>query len=174
MKNELSDFLKFAYKCNKVRDIKEAFEEYPVEEEWHKGKIENVLRESDVAYNSYKIGDIVFVKEYLYSDGSKGANHFFVIIDQDNIAVPLENFGMLISSKLDKLKYKTNQLLEKDEINGLNKDSIVKSDIKYKILNEQIIFKIGRVDETKVEEYKKCFYEANKGESEEWREKREK
>ena len=45
MKSEegLSEFMKFAYKCNKVRDIKEAFEEYPVEEEWHKGKIENVL-----------------------------------------------------------------------------------------------------------------------------------
>lgn len=45
VKNEdgLSDFMKFAYKCNKVRDVKEAFEEYPVENEWHKGKIENVL-----------------------------------------------------------------------------------------------------------------------------------
>ena len=32
--------MKFAYKCNKVRDIKEAFEEYPVEEEWHKGKVD--------------------------------------------------------------------------------------------------------------------------------------
>lgn len=42
MKNEegLSEFMKFAYECNKVRDIKEAFEEYPVEEEWHKGKID--------------------------------------------------------------------------------------------------------------------------------------
>ena len=41
MKNEdgLSDFMKFAYKCNKVRDVKEAFEEYTVENEWHKGKI---------------------------------------------------------------------------------------------------------------------------------------
>ena len=42
MKNEevLSEFMKFAYECNKVRDIKEAFEEYPVEEEWHKGKVD--------------------------------------------------------------------------------------------------------------------------------------
>ena len=41
MKSEegLSEFMKFAYKCNKVRDIKEAFEEYPVEE-WHKGKVD--------------------------------------------------------------------------------------------------------------------------------------
>lgn len=43
MKEELSDFLKMAYKHNRVKDLKEAFEEFPVEEEWHKGNIENVL-----------------------------------------------------------------------------------------------------------------------------------
>lgn len=167
MKNEdgLSEFMRFAYKCNKVRDIKEAFEEFPVEEEWHKGKIENVLRESDVEYNLYEIGDIVFVKKYYYPDGSKGENHFFVIIDQNNIAVPLENFGMLISSKLDKLKYESNILLEKSKTNGLNRDSIVKTDVVYKILNNQIIFKIGKVDSAKVEEYKNSFYEINNKEN---------
>ena len=46
MKEELSDFLKTAYKYNKVKDLSEAFEEYPVEEEWHKGTIENVLKEN--------------------------------------------------------------------------------------------------------------------------------
>ena len=45
VKEELSDFLKLAYQHNKVRDLEEAFEEFPVEEEWHKGKIENVLEE---------------------------------------------------------------------------------------------------------------------------------
>ena len=40
MKEELSDFLKIAYKYGKVKDVKEAFEEYPVEEEWHNGKVE--------------------------------------------------------------------------------------------------------------------------------------
>ena len=152
MKEELSDFLKIAYKYNRVKDLREAFEEYPVEEEWHKGKIENILKEDSGDYNisynigdyniSYNIGDIVFVKEYSYSDGKKGTNHFFVIIDKDNTAVPIENFGMLISSNLDKLKFKVNKLLEKDDINNLKKDSIVKTDVVYKILNEQIIFKI--------------------------------
>lgn len=160
MKEELSDFLKIAYKYNKVKDLKEAFEEYPVEEEWHKGKIENVLKEESEYYNiSYNIGDIVFVKEYNYSDGKKGTNHFFVIIDKDNTAVPIENFGMLISSNLEKLKFKANKLLEKDIANNLKKDSIVKTDVIYKILNEQIIFKIGTVDDEKIEEYKKSFYE---------------
>ena len=66
-------------------------------------------------YNiNYDIGDIVFVKEYSYSDGKNGNNHFFVIIDKDNTAVPIENFGMLISSNLEKLKFKANKLLEKE------------------------------------------------------------
>lgn len=161
MKEELSDFLKIAYKYNRVKDLKEAFEEYPVEEEWHKGKIENVLKEETEDYSiSYNIGDIVFVKEYIYSDGKKGNNHFFVIIDKDNTAVPIENFGMLISSNLEKLKFKSNKLLEKDTLNNLHKDSIVKTDVVYKILNEQIIFKIGTVDIEKIEEYKKSFYES--------------
>ena len=158
MKEELSDFLKTAYKYGKVKELKEAFEEYPVEDEWHKGKLENVLKEDSKQYNNYEIGDIVFVKEYSYSDGKVGNNHFFVIIDQDNTAVPIENFGMLISSNLDKLKFNSNVLLEKDKNNNLHKDSIVKTDVVYKILNEQIIFKIGKVDDEKIEEYKQSFY----------------
>lgn len=159
MKEDLSDFLKIAYEYNKVRDLKEAFEEYPVEDEWHKGKIENVIKEAKENYNeNYDVGDIVFVREYSYSDVRIGNNHFFVIIDQDNTAVPIENFGMLISSNLNKLKFTTNKLLEKDKMNNLHKDSIVKTDIVYKILNEQIIFKIGKVDNEKIEEYKKSFY----------------
>lgn len=43
MKEEISDFLKFAKEKGKIKEVKEAFEEYPVEEEWHKGKIENIL-----------------------------------------------------------------------------------------------------------------------------------
>ena len=164
MKNDegLSEFLKFAYKHNKVRDVSEAFEEYPVEEEWHKGKIENVVRETTEEYNIYEIGDIVLVRKYYYLDGKEGKNHFFVIIDQNNIAVPIENFGMLISSNLDKLKYRANKLLEKNETNGLNRDSIVKTDVVYKILNNQIIFKIGKVDNDRIREYKDSFYEINK------------
>lgn len=58
MKEELSGFLKIAYKYNRVKDLKEAFEEYPVEEEWHKGKIENVLKEDSEDYNiSYYINE---------------------------------------------------------------------------------------------------------------------
>lgn len=66
--------------------------------------------------------------------------------------------GMLISSNLEKLKFNSNKLLEKDNINNLHKDSIVKTDVIYKISNEQILFKIGKVDNEKIEEYKKNFY----------------
>ena len=162
MKEELSEFLKIAYKYGRVKDLEEAFKEFPVEEEWHEGKIENVLNEEREIYSVYEIGDIVFVKEYTYSDGKIGNNHFFVIIDQNNTAVPIENFGMLISSNLEKLKFKANILLEKDNVNKLHKDSIVKTDVVYKILNEQILFKIGKVDNDKIEEYKKSFYETLK------------
>ncbi len=53
MKEELSDFLKTAYKYGKVKDVKEAFEEYPVEEEWHKGNAENWIKEQ-----LFKIGKV--------------------------------------------------------------------------------------------------------------------
>ena len=85
-----------------------------------------------------------------------------LIIDQNNIAVPIENFGMIISSNLDKLKYRSNILLEKNNINNLNKNSLVKTDEIYKIANEQIAFKIGKVELDKVNEYKKCYMEKNK------------
>ncbi len=165
MQKELSDFLKVAYEHGKVKELKDAFEEYPVDEEWHKGKLENVLNEDNTSYNHYEIGDIVFVKEYSYSDGKIGNNHFFVIIDQDNTAVPIENFGMLVSSNLDKLRFKSNKLLEKDAMNNLYKDSLVKTEFVYKISNEQIIFKIGIVSYEKIEEYKKSFYDNLKDEN---------
>lgn len=161
MRENLSEFLKLAYQHNKVRDLQEVFEEFPVEEEWHKGKAENVLRENEELYKmNYTIGDIVFVKEYTYSNGKIGDTHLFVIIDQDNTAVSIENFGMLISSNLNKLKFTSNELLKKDKMNHLHKDSLVKTDVIYKISNEQIEFKIGKVDMEKVEQYKQRFYEA--------------
>lgn len=47
MKEELSDFLKFAIRSGRIKDVEEAFKEFPPEEEWHKGKIENVLGEDN-------------------------------------------------------------------------------------------------------------------------------
>ena len=161
-KNRKSEFWKRAEKEGKIKELSEAFEEYPVEEEWHKGKIENILKEDIAQYGSYEIGDIVFVEKFNYNNGKKGENHFFVIIDQDNTAVPIENLGMLISSKVEKLKYKENYFLKKDTQNNLHKNSIVKTDIIYKILHNQILFKLGNVDMEKIEEYKQAYYNSNK------------
>ena len=156
-----NDFLKIAKEKGRIRDITEAFKEYPVEEEWHQGRIETILQvqEESQDYYIYSVGDIVFVNEYTYDDGNKGKNHLFVIIEQNNLAVPIENFGMLISSNLKKLKYNSNKFIEKNSINGLEKDSLVKTDVIYKISNSQILFKIGEVTQSKVEEYKEAFYE---------------
>ena len=40
----MGDFLKIAYKYNKIRDLEEAFKEYPTKEEWHQGKIKKIYR----------------------------------------------------------------------------------------------------------------------------------
>ena len=159
MKEDLSEFLKTAYKYGKVKDLEDAFKEFPVEEEWHKGKVENILKESSQKYASYNIGDIVFVSVYLYSDGKLGSNHLFVIIDKDNTAIPIEYIGMLLSSKINKIKFKSNKLIKKDNQNNLKKDSIVKTDIVYKLSNKQILFKIGEIEKDNIEEYKKNFYD---------------
>ena len=159
MKEEgLSEFIKIAYKYNRVKDVEEAFIDFPVEEEWHKGNSENILNEEESSYSLYDIGDIVFVNSYVYKNGIQGKKHFFVIIDKNYMAIPIEYFGMLISSKIEKIKYNSNKLLKKDEKNKLHKDSIVKTDVIYKINSNQIEFKIGTVDKNRIEEYKEEFY----------------
>ena len=158
------EFIKLAYESGIVKDVSAAFEEYPPEKEWHKGQIENILLEENIEYGPYEVGDIVFVKRYNCSDGKIGYDHLFVIISQNNLAVPIESFGLIISSRLEKLQYKSNILLKKDDKNGLNKNSIVKTDNIYKIDMNQILFKIGKVDLDKVEEYKNmCFSNLKRG-----------
>jgi hypothetical protein len=158
MKDDYSDFIKKAYEDGLVKDVSDAFKEFSPEEEWHQGKIGNVVSESTVVYGSqYKTGDIVFIKEYQYLNGTEGRNHLFVIIERNCLIVPIENFCMLLSSKIDKVKYKSNVLLKKDELNHLKKDSIVKTDVIYNIPDDQILFKVGVVDSKKIELFKKMY-----------------
>lgn len=149
------DFIEKLKKSGRIKDASEAFEEFPVEEEWHKGDINNFLREDIEEYDEYTIGDIVFVEKYKYSDGKIGKRHLFVIVEKDNYAVPIEYFAMLISSHLEKLKFSENKLLLKDDLNNLKRDSIVKTDVIYKIKNDNIKYKIGRIKRSVVEEYMK-------------------
>lgn len=53
MKEKITDFLKFAIKSRRIKDVEEAFKEFHPEEEWHKGRIENVLREDNEKYKKY-------------------------------------------------------------------------------------------------------------------------
>lgn len=160
MNNE--EFVEKIKKINKIKSADEAFILYPVEEEEHKGKISSYISEDNETYNiEYSIGDIVFVKEYKYKNGKEGKNHLFVIVGKDNLVIPIEYFGMIISSKISKTKYPSNKLLNKDNINNLHKDSIVKSDIVYRINPKAIAFKIGRVDENKIEEYRNNYFDIN-------------
>lgn len=157
------EFLKEVLKYGEIKTIEEAFKEFPVKEEVHKGKIDSYIgvAEENEKYNislKYKVGDIVFVKRYKYEDGTEGRNHLFVIINQNNnIAVPIEYLGMIISSKIEKLKYKENILLAKDDINNLEMDSIVKTDSLYRIDSKEIVMKIGKVDDDRIEEYKEAY-----------------
>jgi len=156
MENEMSAFLKKAYSTGRVRPVSEAFEEFPVEEEDHKGDINYFVSEGVEIYG-YKVGDIVFVDNFKYEDGSYGRNHLFVIVEGSNLAVPIEYFGMILSSNIKKQNYKYNVLIEKDKLNKLKKDSIVKTDALYILTQNQILFKIGTVEKTKIEQYKELY-----------------
>lgn len=155
MSNE--EFLKYILKYGDIRPVEEAFEKFPVEEEEHKGRIDAYVAENKEEYNyrnDYKIGDIVYVRKYKYKNGNNGKNHLFVIVAENNLAIPIEYFGMLISSKIEKVKYEENKFLPKDDKNNLNLDSIVKTDIIYKIEHKNISYKIGKIDNDRIEEYK--------------------
>ena len=159
MKKEEDDFLEYALKSGRIRPVEDAFLEFPVEEEWHKGKVENVLNEDSTKYDFYEIGDIVFVSVYMYPNGKLGSNHLFVIIDKDNTAIPIEYIGMILSSQINKIKFKSNKLIKKDNKNNLNKDSIIKTDTVYKLKDKQILFKVGEEKKKKIKELRKSFKE---------------
>lgn len=46
MSNE--EFIKLAYKKGRVREVEQAFVDFPPELEWHKGKIEYVLNKDNL------------------------------------------------------------------------------------------------------------------------------
>ena len=58
-------------KKEKIKELEEAFKEYPVGEEVHQGIIENILQvaEENEEYYLYNEGDIVFVSNYYYDNG---------------------------------------------------------------------------------------------------------
>lgn len=118
------------------------------------------LAEEDVVYYTsnnlhrhkvFNIGDIVFVSNYIYKNGASGKNHIFVIIGEE--AVNINYFGLLLSSQLTKSTYKYNEPLDKDNINNLHKNSIVKCDDLITISEAEIQFKIGEVTQNELERF---------------------
>lgn len=100
----------------------------------------------------FNIGDIVFVSNYEYKNGATGTNHSFVIID-DGQAVDMNYFGFLLSSKTEKSTYPYNESLNKNQTNGLKKDSIVKCNDLIEIAKREIVFKIGYVEQVELERF---------------------
>ena len=100
----------------------------------------------------FDIGDIVFVSDYEYKSGTNGQNHSFVIID-DGQAIDINYFGFLLSSKTTKATYPYNERLNKNNTNNLQKDSIVKCDDLIEISENNIKFKIGRVEQEDLDRF---------------------
>lgn len=112
------------------------------------------IGEKLIEYPTYEIGDIVYVKNYKYESGADGQNHLFVIVDKENYAVSINYFCMILSSKIEKLRYKQNVLLKKD--------SIVKTDYIYILSKSDINMFVGKVSKEKVEEFKQLYLNGEK------------
>lgn len=110
----------------------------------------------------YNIGDIVFVANYKYKNGTNGQNHSFVIID-DGQAVDVNYFGFLLSSHIEKASFPYNEALNKNQTNNLRENSIVKCDDLIEISESEIQFKIGTVAESDLERFINTFEKYIKG-----------
>ena len=149
-----SNFIKEAYKRGNVKKYNEVKDNDP-------NLLENecpsfYIGEKLVEYPTYEIGDIVYVKNYKYENGTDGQNHLFVIVDEENYAVSINYFCMILSSKIEKLCYKQNVLLKKD--------SIVKTDYIYILSKSDINMFVGKVSKEKVEEFKRLYLDGVKDE----------
>lgn len=83
-----------------------------------------------------------------------GYYHIFLIVDIHYYKNKTLYYGMILSSKIEKVSYRANILIERDNINNLRKNSIIKTDVIYKIFTQNILIKIGNIDKNKVEIYK--------------------
>ena len=99
---------------------------------------------------NYQMGDIVFASDAVKKEENENVkNHLFVIIDDDGNVVPAEYFGLVVSSRVDKSKdnsnFKYNEPINKNNINNLKTNSIVKCDQLFSIPKGNINTKIGAV-----------------------------
>lgn len=154
----MNNFIKKEYEKGNIyyfKDSKayEILDEYYISEEeadYYIEKHKNKTKE-------FEIGDIIFVKSFKYNNGNIGKNHLFVIVDKNNKIIPIEYFGMILSSNLEKKKYKNNLVIKKNNTNNLNKDSIIKTDYIYYIKNSDIEFYVGKVSKGAIKKYNKIY-----------------
>lgn len=73
-------------------------------------------------------------------------------------AVDITYFGFLLSSQLSKQSYKYNEKLDKNSVNNLHKDSIVKCDDLISISEKEILFKIGEVSQNELERFIETYF----------------
>ena len=144
------NFLEYALKNKIIKNLEDA----NIEDEIFINEYIDFILEQGEKYNNYVIGDLVFVKKYKYQNGQNGSFHIFLIVDIKLINSSVVYLGMILSSKIDKIRFKYNELILKNEENNLKKDSIIKTDAIYKIFTKNILLKIGNIDKTKVEIYK--------------------
>lgn len=156
MKEEMSDFLKQAYKSGRIIDYDD-FCKTPQAKKY-------ALNEEEVEYytelskrkKKYKVGDIVYVEGYKYKNGESGKRHSFVIIEEGQ-AIAIDYFGFLISSKIEKSNFPYNEKINKNITNNLYRDSIVKCDDLIVISEKDIKFKIGEVTEKELKKFKETY-----------------
>ena len=134
-------------------------EDVPSEYALTKEEVTYYVSENFEKFGDVQKGDIVFVKKFIYANGEIGQNNLFVILD-NNRYMPIEYFGMIISSNIKKEKYKYNIKINKNKENKLYKNSIVKTYHIYKLNENNILKKVGRINndmiklfESKYEEY---------------------
>ena len=101
-----------------------------------------IKREDDFIYMvsendfiEYKVGDVVIVSDVSFNDVN---SHVFVVIDENNIAIPIE-YLYYISS------------------NNKNIDFV------YQLNDRKIIRKIGFIEKSVISDYKKKFILLNRG-----------
>lgn len=101
------------------------------------------INEQIEEYKKYNVGDIVLVSDFKYDDGYEGTNQLFVLIDRE-LAIPLEYMSYMLDKK---------NMIPKKEM---------KIDSVYKLLNEQIRYKIGVIDYEKISKYMEEYIKMNK------------
>lgn len=101
----------------------------------------------------YEKGDIIWASEAknLNEENNDVKNHYYVLINDDGTVVPLDYYGFVLSSRVEKSKenspYKYNEPISKDNENNLTTNSIVKCDKLFKIPVDNIGGKLGVINE---------------------------